>query len=290
MLDSYFKVYYETRQRRLDSYDAALHEGSIDPFLYPQETISAVVLLFAILFIPRMRTAYRVKRAVSVLIFSSIFWLCVSTIYRCRTIAFAGGYGIGLMCAWGIVASGYLLVFNDAGTAFQRLERREATDKNRTAAEHSQQPNGSVATGRDFEDKSASSSLNNRRVWGVNGPAIAPWIDMKGRQDEQKYKLVWQGYPESLAHRLDWAVDLATSFRGVHWNWRLSSLPHIDTPPQVNAITASEGLYSSPPSTMHALRLQAIRDFILQYVFMDIVKTLTITDPYFHGTVSLSSP
>jgi len=48
MLDSYFKVYYETRQRRLDSYDAALHEGSIDPFLYPQETISAVVLLFAI--------------------------------------------------------------------------------------------------------------------------------------------------------------------------------------------------------------------------------------------------
>ena len=290
MLDTYFKVYYDARQQRLDRYDAALSTGSIDPFVYPQETVSAVVLLLALFFIPRMRTTCRIKRMLSVLAFSLVFWLCASTVSRCRTIALAGGYGIGLMCAWGIVASGYLLVFNDAGTAFQRLERRDVTDEIGITTEHSRQANGSIATGRDFEDKSGPSNLNNRRVWGVNGPAIAPLTDMQGPQDQSQYKLVWQVFPESLIHRLDWTIDLVTSFRGVHWNWRISSLPDIDTPPQANAGSASGTLRSSPPSAMHALRRQAICDFTLQYFFIDMVKTITITDPYFHGTASLSSP
>ena len=54
MLDAYFKVYYDARQQRQDRYDAALSSGSIDPFVYPQEALSVVVLLLAILFIPHL--------------------------------------------------------------------------------------------------------------------------------------------------------------------------------------------------------------------------------------------
>ena len=290
MLDPYFKVYHEVRQKRVDRYDVALSNGSIDPFVYPRETISVLVLLLAILFIPQMRTTYRIKRTTSVLAFLVVSWLCGSTVYRCRTIAFAGGYGIGLMCAWGIVASGYLLVFNDLGTAFQRLEKRDVTDENGTALENSRPQNGSVTTGRHLVGRSASSGLNNRKIWGVNGTAITQATDPRGHQDQSQYSLVWQAFPEPLAHRLDWAIDLATSFRGVHWNWRVSSLPEIDTPQKGISGSASGVLHSSPPSAMQALRRQAVYDFILHYFLIDLVKTITITDPYFHGTASLSSP
>src|SRR4051794_20766139 len=113
MLDAYFRDYYEARRQRQDLYDAALSSGSIEPFVYPQETVSVVVLLLAILFIPRLPIAERAKKITSISAFVVVLSLCASTIYWCRTVAFAGGYGMGLVCAWGIVASGYLLVFND---------------------------------------------------------------------------------------------------------------------------------------------------------------------------------
>jgi hypothetical protein len=289
MLDSYFKIYQNARRQRQDDYDAALSAGSIDPFVYPQETISAVVLFLAILFVPRLPVTQRVKRITSVSAFVVVFCLCFSTIYRCRTIALAGGYGIGLMCAWGIVASGYLLLFNDPGTAFQRLERRDLKSENGVVTERSRKSNGSVASGRNFENLGESASLS-KRIWGVNGPAHTPSMEKQQHQDQPQYTLVWQGFPESLAHRVDWAVDLATSFRGVHWNWRISTLPQGDIPLQKSSIPASYTLRSSPTSTMQALRRQAIRDFTVQYVFIDVVKTITLTDPYFHGTASFSSP
>lgn len=288
MLDAYFRVYYDARQQRQDRYDAALSSGSIDPFVYPQETLSIAVLLFAILFIPRLPIAKQAKKITSISAFVVVLSLCASTVYRCRTLAFAGGYGIGLVCAWGIIASGYLLVFNDLGTAFKRLERRNIKEKNGTVTENSPQSDGSVATGTNCGDKSRSSGLN-KRVWGVNGPALIPTDEKQEHQGQPQYMLAWQGFPESCLHRLDWAIDLVTSFRGVHWNWRISSLPKHEIPLE-DSNPASSIMWASPPFAMQALRRQATRDFIVQYLFIDLVKTITITDPYFHGSAALSSP
>ena len=289
MLDAYFKVYYDARQQRQDRYNAALSSGSIDPFVYPQDTLSALVLLLAILFIPRLPIPKRAKKIASISTFVVVFSLCVSTAYRCRTVAFAGGYGVGLMCAWGIVVSGYLLVFNDLGTAFRRLERRDLKEKNGTVTENSPQSNSSGTTRTNCEHKSGSSGLN-KRVWGVNGPAPVPTTEKQEHEGQPQYVLVWQGFPESFLHRLDWAIDLATSFRGVHWNWRISPLPKREIPLEDPSNPASSTVWSSPPSVMQALRRQATRDFIVQYLFIDLAKTLTITDPYFHGSATLSSP
>lgn len=289
MLDSYFEVYYDARRKRQDDFDAALSDGSIDPFVYPQETLSVVVLLLAILFIPRVEAMQWVKKTASISAFVLVVSLCASTVYRCRTIAFAGGYGIGLMCAWGIVASGYLLVSNDPGTAFQRLERRGRMKGKDAVKEHQLESNGHVESVKDFENKGEPPGLN-RRIWGGSGPALTPTTDKHGHHDQPQYKLVWQGFPEPLAHRLDWAIDLVTSFRGVHWNWRIPTLPKGDIPsPRPSAPTAN-ALRPSPPSAMQALRRQAIRDFLVHYLFIDLVKTVTLTDSYFHGSTSLSSP
>jgi Membrane bound O-acyl transferase family len=289
MLDSYFKIYYDARRQRKDDYDAALSAGLIDPFVYPQETISVVVLLLAILFIPRLQATQQVKKITSISAFVLVVCLCASTIYRCRTIALAGGYGIGLMCAWGMVASGYLLVFNDAGTAFQRLERRDLKEESGVVTDHSSESNGSVVSGRNLENMGESASIN-KRIWGVNGPAPIIALGSQNDQSQPQHELVWQGFPESMVHRLDWVADLTTSFRGVHWNWRISTLPENDIPLPRSSAQASKTLRTSPPSTTLALRRQAIRDSIVQYLFIDLVKTVTLTDPYFHGTAPISSP
>lgn len=289
MLDAYFKVYYDARRQRQDHYDAALSLGLIDPFVYPQETLSIVVLLLAILFIPRLPITKQAKKITSISAFVVVLSLCASTVHRCRTVAFAGGYGIGLMYTWGIIASGYLLVFNDLGTAFKRLERRNIKEKNGTVTENSPQSDGSVATGTNCRDKPESSGLN-KRIWGVNGPAIIPTGEKQEHQGQPQYMLVWQGFPESFLHRLDWAIDLVTSFRGVHWNWRISSLPKHEIPLKDSSNPASSIMWASPPFAMQALRRQATRDFIVQYLFLDLAKTITITDPYFHGSATLSSP
>ena len=155
------------------------------------------------------------------------------------------------------------------------------------------QENGPATTGSQTSASPDSSSLKNRKVWGVNGPGPSPvpTTGKQGTQPGRPYKLVWQGFPESFAHRLDWTIDLVTSFRGVNWNFRIPSLPHVDLPSkEVTSASSPGAIPSSPPSALHALRRHAIRDFIVHYLAIDLLKAITLTDPYFHGTVTISSP
>ena len=283
--DTKSREYQGVLQRRRNAYDEALFSGSLQPFVYPFETLSVACLLLAVLFIPRVNVTPEYRTRLSLYAFIVIALLCASTIHRCRTIGFAGGYGIGLMCTWGIIASAYLLLFNDASKDFKRLEWR-STKKDEIPTETIKEANGSaLSTGIRKKDP-ASRSINNRQIWGANGPAPASITETKSDETRSPYKLVWQGYPDAFWHRLDWTLDLITSFRGVHWNWRISTLPPVDLPPHDN----SSALPTSPPSSLQALHLSAVRDFIIQYLFVDAVKTITLADPYFHGLVPISAP
>ncbi len=287
MLDDYSKLYQEVRQQRQDRYNVALSEGSIEPFVYPWETASAAALLLAAMFIPRLNATHEFKKVLSVSSFVVVVSFCVSTMRRCRTVGMAGGYGIGLMCMWGIVASAYLLVFNDPGTSFRRVERRDVREANG----HLQPEANGSATITKTSTTLESPSLRNRQVWGVNGPGPVPVVEKDSKQQDSPYRLVWQGFPEPLAHRLDWTIDLITSFRGVNWNFRIPSLPKVDLPPDDATFPSKPGATPSSSSlSLNALRRRAVRDFIIHYLAIDIIKAITQTDPYFHGTVSLSSP
>ncbi|ERF68177.1 hypothetical protein EPUS_05258 [Endocarpon pusillum Z07020] len=198
---------------------------------------------------------------------------------RCRSLGLASGYGIGLMCVWGIIWSGVLLVYSDPKAAFQRLECRDRKKEEEAVAAVSS-INGSLNS-----TKPANSSLRNRKIYGVVGGAHEPTEedkDLREDTDKSNHILVWQSYPDGFRHRLDWVTDLCTSFRGPGWSWHNQTLPAADYP--------NPSMLPTPSSSTKSLMRIAVRDFLIWYFVVDTVKTAIMADPYFWGVVSISSP
>lgn len=197
---------------------------------------------------------------------------------RSRSLGLASGYGIGLMCMWGIVWSAVLLVFNDPKTAFQRVEWRDREEKAVV---------GSTMNGSSSSVQSPAPRLRNRKAYGTIGEESS-YEPTKQDGDGQasnpppSHILIWQPYPDKFRHRLDWVIDLCTSFRGPGWNWHIQTLPAADYP--------SPTMLPTPPSSTKTLTRLAIRDFLLWYLTVDILKTALMTDPYFWGIAPISSP
>jgi Membrane bound O-acyl transferase family len=266
--------YRELLTQREQAFRTALQNGEIDPFVYPWDAIPAGILILAVLCLPTLNAKY--SRWPSSCVFMLIVLSCISVMQRCRSLGLASGYGIGLMAVWGIIWSAVLLIYNDPRTAFQRLEWRDKKEQSSAVS----QSNGSADSA-----ILPSSSLRNRRVYGVGGGAHEPTENSQDAQSQFKISkcfLVWQSYPESLRHRLDWAIDLCTSFRGPGWNWHIQSLPAADYPSPIMPTT--------PPSSTRLLTRTVIRDFLICYLVLDIVKTAAMNDPYFWGIAPISSP
>lgn len=266
--------YRELLVQREQVFHAALAAGKIDPFVYPWDTIPAAILILAVLFVPRLPSPY--SRWVSYLAFLLILFSCISVMQRSRSPGIASGYGIGLMCVWGIVWSAVLLLYNDPKTAFKRLEWRDIDED--SAAE-------SLTNGSSTSIAQSTSGLKNRIVYGVVGMSQEPAENSEDALNEAKKSkriLIWQSYPENFRHRLDWVLDLCTSFRGPGWNWRIQTLPEFDHP--------SPSMLPTPPSSTKLLIRIAIRDFLFWYLAVDIIKTVLMSDPYFWGIAPLSFP
>lgn len=60
----------------------------------------------------------------------------------------------------------------------------------------------------------------------------APEINLDKLASEQEFEYYWQEYPEdgSFWARLDWAFDIASTFRMTGWNWAISCLPPYEPP------------------------------------------------------------
>ncbi|EAW09996.1 wax synthase family protein [Aspergillus clavatus NRRL 1] len=85
----------------------------------------------------------------------------------------------------------------------------------------------------------------------------------------------WQGYPDTLYHRLTWLLDLFSSLRGVGWNWRIPGLPRL---PEVDQPCVTEYRATS------LLKTSLCRTAVY-YVLMDILRMLVMLDPYFWGLI-----
>ena len=269
------RTYRELLARREHVFQSALANGNIEPFLYPWDTIPAAILVLSVLFLPTIRAKY--SRWASRVAFVLITLSCISIMRRCRSLGLASGYGIGLMCVWGIVWSGVLLIYNDPKAAFQRVEWR---DRKKEAAVAVSSMNGSLNS-----TKPADSSLRNRKTYGVVGGAHEPTEEDKDlREDTEKsnHVLVWQSYPDGFRHRLDWVADLCTSFRGPGWNWHIQTLPAADYP--------TPSMLPTPSSSTKSLTRIAVRDFLIWYLVVDTIKTAVMADPYFWGITAISSP
>jgi Membrane bound O-acyl transferase family len=265
--------YRELLARREQVFDSAIATQQIEPFVYPWDSIPAGILILAVLFLPQLN--FRYSRWLSYCVFLFIILLCVSVMRRCRSLGFASGYGIGLMSIWGIVWSAVLLVYNDPKTAFRRVEWRDEREE----ASSTQEANGWMTA------KSADTELRNRKAHGVVGGANQPIEEDRDAKDAAARStriLVWQPYPRNLRHRLDWVIDLCTSFRGPGWNWHIPTLPAAEYPSPTMSTTLS--------SSTQLLKRIAIRDFLMWYLLIDVVKTAAMNDPYLWGISPITSP
>ncbi|KAL9108965.1 MAG: hypothetical protein Q9227_006361 [Pyrenula ochraceoflavens] len=171
------------------------------------------------------------------------------TIHVVRFQCGANGYGNGLTTMWGVLWSATLLIFNDPQGTFQRVE------------------------------KGPKALMINQSDSNSKGLA-EPEKTSLNRQDAED--LVWQPCPKGFFHRLDWTLDLVTSFRGPGWNWRLPGLPKVPKSDNGTPLSASHLL--QPMLTSY------FRSFISIYMFIDLFKVIMIHDPYFWGMAPLSSP
>lgn len=284
-------AYHSIIAVRQDAYDKLLASGHYEPFVYPWDTFAAALLFLSILIVPRLPTRHRAMVKIGVAIWIGYFGL--QTILRSRCLGFANGYGIGLICAWGMIMTITLLFCNDVGKDMQRLEWRDPTGKIETHSNGT--ANGSATTAEVLDGPAA----RKRRVHGVDGPAISANAMESNRLATKPYVLVWQGYPSSISHCMEWAADLMTTFRGVGWNWRISTCPPLDVPVQDpegkpkprNVESTSPAKPTTVPfPTLRQLQFTALRDFTVHYLILDFLKTIMITDPYFMGISELSSP
>jgi Membrane bound O-acyl transferase family len=268
-----FGSHRELLAQREQIFRSAVANGKIEPFVYPWDTVPAGILILSVLLLPRVSSKY--SRWFSRCAFLLIVHLCTSTMRQCRSLGMASGYGIGLMCVWGIVWSAVLLVYNDPKVAFKRVEWRHTREK-AVSAPHA---NGSLVP-----KEQPISSVRNRKAYVIAGGAheLTKDEDAQEIRRDESLLLVWQPYPEVFRHRLDWVIDLCTSFRGPGWNWHIQTLPAAEYP--------SPSMPSNSLSSTQPLTRIAIRNFLTWYLVVDIVKTAAMNDPYFWGIAPLSSP
>lgn len=192
--------------------------------------------------------------------------------------------------------SGAVLVCNDIDRDFERLETREINANNEV---HRQ--NGSIAVSTASDDVQATESARRRRA-SVNSPANIEQRQGDGLEQlaSKPYRLVWQGFPHgrSWLHLLDWTVDVITSFRGVGWKHRISIAGPIDALLASNQSNGEkkqkhESQNKTTSNSVHNLQSfqsWAVKDFVLNCLILDLLKTTAITDPYFLGLAPLESP
>lgn len=283
-------IYQAAVADRQRLYDEAIESGKYLPFIYPWDSFSALGLLLCVLFVPSLPS--RLHRPITLLAFFLICLLCFSVIFKTRMINFAGGYGLGLMCVWGIIMTGVLVLINDPSKKFVRLERRPLASTKKSAGPA--EADGDV-TSASSAVNAENQTLRTREQHNGQQSARLSRANVDGAFPLYSDSLAWQAFPQSLNHRIDWAFDLITSFRGPNWNFRLSSLPLIIVPPPPKGFTVSARfVYDHSKSaqeqpTLHTIQRTAIKSFVAFYLLTDLLKAVMMTDPYFFALAPLSS-
>ena len=266
-------------------YDDWISDGKYVPWTYPFGSFGPLFVL-AYLLIPHQNSWVLKESRWLVWAFGVGFEIYCILYTRARGSATA--YGIGLGSSWYILWFTACLVAYDAQVDFARIEVVEGTAgriaaRYRTRKKRHAKANGHVTTAK---------------------PVPQEQPDSKGKREmteRNETKRVWQ-YCNALPilERLDWMLDILTNFRGVAWNWRIpgAMAPPKDVRDQLRAtetgVCHTIRQKSSPVATRHFSKAELLRrsiiTFIAGYFILDMVKTITIHDPYFVGYVDAAAP
>lgn len=262
--------------------------GTYRPLIYPLHALGPTFLCAYILFIPPIPVGSKLYKPVFYLrypLFVFIVYMGLKTMMECRTSSPTVGYGIGLMSGLGILWSAMMIIFGDARGEFGRWERRKIDGRVKMEKEKEEEKGSEEMDGAAEEQHVRTENiLRTRKVKGSkneflssNGevkPETAAGDSSHGEaSSEQISEYIFQPLPPTFLHRLDWVVDSMTNLRGILWSHRA---PH--QPPRAPK--------TPPPSRSELLRCATI-SLTLHYLLLDVLKTLSLYDPYF---LTLSAP
>lgn len=266
-------LYRQVLQDRQDLYNEALTKGIYTPFIFPWDTLPVLLLALGVVSTPQLPKVFgrisRIALSLCIYLYLLLRWPYVR-------ISNVSGYGLGLSGAWGLIMTVIVLVLHDPGKDFQRIEIKQGAVPG--------QPIKQSATAKPL-DGNPNTTL--RRT--VPNGSVEHQSQNFNSNDAESTRFVWQGYPRNFLHRLDWSIDLITTFRGINWNFKVPIKTYAVPPPEGNPPELSEKAAELNKNALRDLRRTAIRNFIYYYFVVDVLKTFMITDPYWLGIAPLES-
>ncbi len=274
--DAWPHSHHDVIDHYYQQYDDQIASGEYEPFVYPYGAYGAFLVIIY-LCIPHQNRPWLKK--CRFLVWGVLVAFATYSITYQRARGMAPALGLGLVQFWSVVYVAALLVFNDAQTDFQRIERLEGVS-GKCHASHPSKEGGS---------RNQTDSNGHIPQKSTAGP--------RNRHGE----FAWQPYPLTpFIERLDWVCDLFCNFRGAGWNWRLPTLP---PPPKwvqeqlqrnsgdapTHSYRVHAGQVITYPSRQ-ALLVANFKTLVKGYLILDALKTIMMHDPYFWGSLSRPPP
>ncbi|PLB43167.1 hypothetical protein P170DRAFT_418946 [Aspergillus steynii IBT 23096] len=266
MADPLPPSYLHILRSRHAQIESLIHQGHPKPVLLWHLIAFFLVLPASALLISHRTPARYLRPFILVLILG----FSVEALQSRRILLGGNGYIVGLIAAWWSIWVMTLLVFHDAQRDFRRIERRPLERE---------------------DDRRESAETRSRHADGVRH-AVA-----SGGPPNEEYPepLVWQTYPGSWSHRLNWVLGLLLNLRGPEWNWRISSVGPLPASirtqldPKHRRSRSREQCKKLPAYQDGKTRIRAVVfEFFKAYLALDVIKVLMMRDPYFWGIIPLS--
>ncbi|RDA95972.1 hypothetical protein CP533_5856, partial [Ophiocordyceps camponoti-saundersi (nom. inval.)] len=116
-------------------------------------------------------------------------------------------------------------------------------------------------------------------------------VDVKNPKGSNKDAFHWQPFPADapFLDRLGWAADLVLSFRGIGWNWSITSVPRprkpcnvrLNDPVDFESMSRTSRCGSERCLTEGEFVWKRISTFALMYLILDFCCICVTRDPYF---------
>lgn len=273
--------YSDILERRQQLYESHWATGEYRPFVFPHDFAQFFILLIALLIKWPRRGLFRFTRY---LLLICILYVNFVNLSEVRIYKAANSYVVGLISTWLTIWSAALLLFTDAQGSFKRIERCfEPPETN--GKKDDTVTNGSSAKKRRPANKDTNDVKTRRIERSITN-------DRKEESPRRLPRLKWQPYPDEFGHRLSWVLDLISNLRGPNWSWRIPTLPPFPNPIDTQLEQGKNGAFGALSwTTESTARLRsALFGFLLNYVIVDILKWITVQDPYFWGFVDSPPP
>lgn len=183
----------------------AFAAGEAQPLVVPYSMLGAFIVPTLWLAVPHVHRPWLYRTRWLVMLFVVVF--DVRLILRTSSTNMAFSYAAGLMSAWAIVSNANLLLWMRPQFDSARILRRPVP-----AAQTGKivSPNGTLkgTTENNTNGVATEHGLTQRKQIKTEQTSVGEY--------RQQSEFVWEPFPAeaSFAYRLNWAIDLACSFRG----------------------------------------------------------------------------